>query len=88
MGSKTTESCLTESWKAMMLNVVTIEVCEEFLQPLIHDLMIGPSMIEFGKENGSPLPCFVSQRGKYICCQIVLDCLSVSLIQLSRPVVR
>lgn len=71
-----------------MLDIVTIEVSEEFLQPLVHDLVVCPSMIELREEDGSSLSRFVAKSWKDIRRQVALDRVPVSLIEFARPVVR
>ena len=72
----------------MVFDIVSIEISEELFEPLVHDLMVLPSMFEFRQENSSALARFVSKRWENIFRQVSLNCLAVSLIQLTGPVVR
>ncbi len=71
-----------------MLNIVPIEVDKELLQPLIHDLVIGPSNVQFCQENISALTCFLTQRREDPARQVMFDRFAVSLVEFSRPVIR
>ena len=72
----------------MVFDIVSIEISEELFEPLVHDLMVLPSMFEFRQENRSALARFVSKRWENIFCQVSLNRLAVTLIKLARPVVR
>ena len=71
-----------------MLNVVAIKISKKFLEPFVHDLMVGPPMIELCEKNGTSLPCLVAQGGKNVRCEVALDSFSVPLVELTRPIVR
>lgn len=88
MRPKASKTSLRKSGQAVMFDIVTIQICEELLQPFVHNLMVCPSMIELCKKNSSSLSSFVAQGWKNISGQVTFDCFSMSLIKLSRPVVR
>lgn len=70
-----------------MLHVVTIEVSEEFFEPLIHDLVVGPAVFELVQENRPPLPGLVIEGREDGILKILLDGFAVTLVQIAGPVV-
>ena len=71
-----------------MFDVVSIEVGEELLEPLVHYFMVLPAVFEFRQENGPALSRFFAKRREYVGGQVSFDCLAVSLVKLAGPVVR
>jgi hypothetical protein len=49
----------------MVFDVVSIEVDEEFFQPLIHDLVVGPSDTKFRQEDRPTLASLFAQGSEY-----------------------
>ena len=72
----------------MVFDVVSVQVGKEFLEPFVHDLMVRPAMLKFCQQDGSSLDGLISERREHMRSQVVFDRLPVSLIQLTRPVVR
>ena len=72
----------------MVFHVVSIEVSEELFEPLVHDLMVLPSVFELRQEHGSALACFVTKCWQHIICQVSLNRLAMALIKFAGPVVR
>jgi hypothetical protein len=70
-----------------MLDVVTIEIGKELFEPLVHDFMVGPSVLEFCEENGASLSGLVLESGKHGGAEVVFNGFAVSLIEFPRPVV-
>lgn len=71
----------------MMLDIIPIEICEELLEPFVHNLVIGPTMFELVEEDGSPLSGFVSEGGEDGVAEVLFDGFTVALVQITRPVV-
>jgi hypothetical protein len=88
MSPEATEAGLAQGWKTVMLDIVAIEIGEKLLQPLIHNLMVGPPVVKLSKKNRSTLTSLISQRWKNVCGQVPFDGFSVPLVQLTGPVVR
>jgi len=65
--------------------VLPVEVHEEFLHPLVHDLVVEPPP---GQLLEQKLVVAVPERGQHRVGQIVADRLAVPLVQRLRPVVR
>jgi hypothetical protein len=70
-----------------MLDVIAIEVGKELFEPLVHNLMVGPSVLEFGKDNGASLSGLGPESGKHSVAKIVFNGFPVSLIEFPRPIV-
>jgi hypothetical protein len=49
------QTCSGECGQGMMFDIKSIEVVEEFGHPFVHDLMVGPSELQFVEEDGSAL---------------------------------
>ena len=64
----------------MMLDIIPIEICKELLEPLVHNLMIGPAVFELVEEDGPPLSGFVLEGGEDGVGQILLDRFAVALV--------
>jgi hypothetical protein len=61
MSPKAAETRLAQSGKTMMFDVVSIKIGKEFLEPLVHDLMVCPSMLQFGQKDRSSLTSLVPE---------------------------
>jgi hypothetical protein len=70
-----------------MLDIIPIEICEELLEPLIHNLVIGPAVFEFLEEDGPPLSGFVLEGGEDGVAEVLFDGFAVALVEISGPVV-
>jgi hypothetical protein len=70
-----------------MLNIIPIEIRKELLEPLVHDLMIGPAMFELVEEDGPPLSGFVSEGGEDGVVEVLFDGFAVALVEVAGPVV-
>jgi hypothetical protein len=70
-----------------MFDVVAIEIGKELFEPFVHDLMVGPSVLEFCKENGASLSGLVPESGKHGDAEVVFNGFAVSLIKFPRPIV-
>ena len=70
-----------------MLDIISVEICKELLEPLVHNLMIVPAMFEFVEEDGPPLSGFVSEGGEDGVAEILFDGFTVAVVQIARPVV-
>jgi hypothetical protein len=88
MSPKAAETRLAQSGKTMMFDVVSIKVGKEFLEPLVHDLMVYPSMLQFSQKDRSSLTSLVPEGLKDVCCKVPFDGITVPLIKLARPIVR
>ena len=77
------ESGLVEGGEAVMLDVVPVEVGEEFLEPLVHDLVVGPAVLQLGEEDGPALADLVLQGRTDGLDQVVLDGFPVTLVEIS-----
>lgn len=71
-----------------MFDVVSIEVDKEFFQPLVHDLVVGPSDTKFPQENRPTLTSLFAKGSEYRARQVVFNRLPVSLVEFTRPIVR
>mmetsp|Transcript_32370 Transcript_32370/g.65879 ORF Transcript_32370/g.65879 Transcript_32370/m.65879 type:complete len:93 (+) Transcript_32370:3170-3448(+) len=70
-----------------MLDIIPIEIRKELLEPLVHDLMIGPAMLELVEEDGPPLSGFVSEGGEDGVVEVLFDGFAVALVEVAGPVV-
>jgi len=70
-----------------MLDIIPIEICKELLEPLVHNLMIGPAMFEFVEEDGPPLSGFVLEGGEDGVAEVLFDGSAVALVEVAGPVV-
>jgi len=66
-----------------MFDIKSIEVVEELGHPLVHNLMIGPSELEFVEEDGSTLRCLGAEGGEDSVGQIVFNRFTMSLVEFS-----
>jgi hypothetical protein len=71
----------------VILDVIAIEVGKEPFKPFVHNLMVGPSVLEFGKENGASLSGLGLESGKYSDAKVVFNGFAVSLIEFPGPIV-
>ena len=71
----------------MMLDVIPIQIGEELFEPLIHNLMVEPTMFEFVEEDGPALSGFVLKSGEDGVAQVLLDGFAVALVEVAGPVV-
>jgi len=70
-----------------MLDVESIEVVEEFGHPFVHDLMIGPSELQFVEEDSSALGCFGAEGGEDGGGEVIFNGLAVALVEFAGMVV-
>ena len=71
----------------MVFDVVTIQIGEKLLEPFVHDLMIRPTMVQFGQKDGATLTSFVPECGQNMLGQVSFDGFSMALVQFTRPIV-
>ena len=65
--------------------VCTYEISEELFQPVVHDLVVVPSLYKFGKKK-TIMGCVESWQDSFL--KIVFNALSVAFVQSLRPIVR
>jgi len=70
-----------------MLDIIPVQIGEELLHPLIHNLVIGPAVFEFVEKDGSALSGFVFEGGEYGGAEVLFDGFAVALVEVSGPVV-
>ena len=70
-----------------MLDVIPIEVGEKLFEPLVHNLMIEPTVLEFVEEDGAPLAGFVAKGRKDGVAEVLFDGFAVALVEVAGPVV-
>mmetsp|Transcript_26225 Transcript_26225/g.61484 ORF Transcript_26225/g.61484 Transcript_26225/m.61484 type:complete len:354 (-) Transcript_26225:261-1322(-) len=87
VGSETAQTGLGEGREAVVFDVVSIEIGEEFFEPLVHDLVILPSVLDFCQQNGSAGPHFVVEGREDVVLEVCLDGLAVSLVEFTGPIV-
>ena len=70
-----------------MPDVIPVEIGEELFEPIVHNLVIGPTVLEFVEEDGSPLAGLVLECGQDGLAEVVLDGFAVALVEVAGPVV-
>lgn len=55
---------LLQRGQTVMLDVIPIQISEKFLEPLVHNLVIAPPMLELVEEDRSSLSCLVLKCGE------------------------
>ncbi len=86
--SKIPQSRLAQRGKRMVLDVIPIEIGEEFFEPLVHDLVIFPTQLEFLQQNGSTLARLLLEGRKNGMAEVLFDRFAVTLIEFPTPIVR
>ena len=83
---ETTQSGLCQGWETVMFDIIPVQICEEFFQPFVHNLMIDPPMMQFGQEQGRTI--LIPQRRYNVGRQVPFNGFPMALVQFSRPIVR
>ena len=71
-----------------MFHIIPVEVCENFLEPLVHNLVIAPTVLEFAEEYRPTLSRLVVKGGEDGVAEVGFDSFAVANIEISGPVVR
>jgi hypothetical protein len=66
-----------------MLDIVTVEVGEKLLEPLVHDLVVRPSVIELREKNSSSLAGLIPKSWKDVRSQVPFYSIPMPLIKLT-----
>ena len=78
---------LFEGGQTVMFDIIPIQICKEFLEPFVHNLMIGPAVFEFVEEDGPPLSGFVLEGGEDGAVEVAFDGFAVAGVEIAGPVV-
>ncbi len=71
-----------------MFHVISVKVGKEFLEPLVHNLVITPTVLDFVEENRPTLTRLFLEGGEDSVAEIGFNRFTMANVEIAGPVVR